>query len=66
SQDQLLTAKYSNGRGPFSGVAAEVGASVIYVDFNDARPGTGVMGINGNGLILWNNGTEWKQNGAKT
>ena len=61
SQDQLLTAKYSNGRGPFNGVAAEVGAAVIYMNFVDDRPGTGVMGVNGNGQILWNNGTQWKQ-----
>jgi len=64
SQDQVLTAQYSNGRGPFTGVAATLGVPVIYMNNTDARPTTGVMSVDGDNQILWNNATQWKKNGS--
>jgi hypothetical protein len=65
SQADILSVKYSNGRGPFHGVAVTIGSPVIYVDFTDHRSFTGVLTVEskrepvaGN-KILWSNETVW-------
>jgi hypothetical protein len=58
STGDILTVSYSNGRGPFSGMSVTVGAPVLYVDFVDDAPGTGVLLKQGN-QICWNNETVW-------
>lgn len=57
----LITLKYSNGRGPFSGFEVDLYSPVISVNFADDRPFTGVL-TNSN-TISWSNGTSWKKKG---
>jgi hypothetical protein len=60
SQDAVLSAKYSNGRGPFTGVSVTVGSPVAYINFTDDAAFTGVLTTDGNS-ILWSNQTTWKK-----
>ncbi len=57
--------KYSNGRGPFSGLSVELGSTAVSVDFTDGQvPAAGVQAgvINFTGdSITWSNGTIWKK-----
>ncbi|HEU0012813.1 MAG TPA: hypothetical protein VFQ45_03980 [Longimicrobium sp.] len=68
SEADILTVVYSNGRGPFPGVSVTIGSPVIYVDFTDERPFTGVLTVESNrepvpgSKILWSNGTVWTRN----
>lgn len=70
SQGDLLSVKYANGRGPFPGMSLTVGTPVIYVDFTDHRPFTGVLSVESNrdpvagNKIFWSNETVWTRNGA--
>jgi hypothetical protein len=70
SEADILTVQYANGRGPFPGVSATLGSPVIYVDFTDHRPFTGVLTVESNregpggNRILWSNGTVWTLNGS--
>lgn len=70
SEADILTVRYANGRGPFTGVSATVGSPVIYVDNADARPCTGVLttdsrrGGPGGDKIFWANETVWTRNGT--
>ena len=71
SEADFLTLQYSNGRGPFPGVAVSVGSPVIHADFTDHRPFTGVLTVEskregaGGNTILWTNGTGWTLNGTR-
>ena len=67
SEGDLLTVKYANGRGPFTGISLVIGSPVIYVDFTDHRPFTGVLTVDSNHgqagqKILWSNETVWTRN----
>lgn len=67
SEADIVSVKYANGRGPFTGVAVTIGSPVIYVDFTDHRPFTGVLTVeskqgSGNDKILWSNETVWTRN----
>ena len=68
SEADIVTVKYGNGRGPFPGVSVTIGSPVIYVDFTDHRPFTGVLtvenkiGGQGGNKILWSNETVWTRN----
>lgn len=67
SHDDFVSVQYAGGRGPFTGVAVTIGFSVIYVDFTDDRPYTGVLTVNSKRSpeygekILWNNETVWRR-----
>ena len=69
SEADILSVTYANGRGPFPGVAVNVGTPVIYVDFTDHRPFTGVLTVESKrdpvaaNKILWTNETVWTRNG---
>jgi hypothetical protein len=72
SEADVLMVQYANGRGPFTGVSVIIGSPVIYVDFTDHRPFTGVLTVEskrdpqaGN-KILWSNETVWSRNGASS
>lgn len=68
SEADIVTVNYGNGRGPFPGVSVTIGSPVIYVDFTDHRPFTGVLtvesklGGHGGNKILWSNETVWTRN----
>lgn len=65
SQADILTVRYGDGRGPFPGVALTAGSPVIYVDFTDHRPFTGVLSVESiragaaGDKIFWSNETVW-------
>jgi hypothetical protein len=60
SEGDIVSVKYGNGRGPFTGVSVTIGSPVIYVDFTDDRPFTGVLAQGGGGAkIMWSNETVW-------
>src|SRR4028118_2238836 len=62
SRADILTVKYP-ARGPFTGVAANLGGDVIYVDFTDDRDYAGVLSVSSKQdpqaghSILWSNQT---------
>jgi hypothetical protein len=59
SQAELVTIQMpGSGRPAASGSAVTVGAPVIYANFTDDAPFTGVLSVD-NGKILWSNTTVW-------
>ena len=57
----LLTVKYSNGRGPFGGYEIDkLPQPVAGVDFTDDGPFTGVLSVDKT-VIYWSNGTKWSK-----
>jgi hypothetical protein len=59
SQAELVTIEMPGSRRPSaSGSAVTVGAPVIYADFTDDAPFTGVLSVD-KGKILWSNATIW-------
>lgn len=61
----FVTLKYSNGRGPFSGLQLDMGTPVLCVDFNDrpqpeGGPQAGLLNFEGD-TITWSNETVWKK-----
>ena len=61
SSADILSGKYSNGRGPFTGASTEIGSPVIYMNFSDVSEAfTGVLTIDGR-RILWSNQTVWQR-----
>ncbi len=54
----LITVKYDNGRGPFTGYEAKLISPIISVDFSDKTPYSGVLSSNGS-KIYWGNDTVW-------
>jgi hypothetical protein len=59
SQSELVTIEMpGSGRPSASGSAVTVGAPVIYADFTDDAPFTGVLSAD-KGKILWSNATIW-------
>ena len=60
SSADILSGKYGNGRGPFTGASADVGSPVIYMNFTDDAPFTGVLTVDGK-RILWSNQTTWNR-----
>lgn len=65
SSGDLLTVRYAGGRGPFSGFTVNIGTPVIYVNFTDHSPFTGVLSVaskvvpEAQSKIYWSNGTVW-------
>lgn len=63
-RDAVVYATYETGdRGPFTGVALELGSPVVYVNFTDDRAFTGVMTVD-KSQILWSNSTVWTRASA--
>jgi hypothetical protein len=62
SQADTLTVQMP-GRPSAAGVAVNVGAPVIYADFTDDAPFTGVLSADGQ-KILWSNATVWTRDGG--
>jgi hypothetical protein len=60
SSADILSGTYSNGRGPFTGASADVGSPVIYMNFTDDAPFTGVLTVDER-RILWSNHTIWQR-----
>jgi|GEM_PF-1311528 len=58
SQASLLTLTMPDGRPSATGAAVAVGSPVIYADFTDDAPFTGVLSVDGQ-KILWSNNTVW-------
>lgn len=46
------------GRGTFIGHELDLSNTVIYVNFSDIKPETGVLSTDGS-TIYWGNGTKW-------
>jgi len=54
-----LSAKYSNGRGPFAGYEVDLAAPTVTINFTDDKPFTGVLASDKK--IYWSNTTIWKK-----
>jgi hypothetical protein len=58
SQASILNLTLADGRPSATGAAVSVGSPVIYADFTDDAPFTGVLSVDGQ-TILWSNDTVW-------
>jgi hypothetical protein len=60
SQASILNITMAEGRPSATGAAVSVGSPVIYADFTDDQPFTGVLSVDGQ-KILWSNNTVWNR-----
>ena len=58
SEAKLLKVFAVGGRGPFKGSEHDFSNAVIYVNFSDVKPETGVLSDDKK-IIYWGNGTRW-------
>jgi hypothetical protein len=58
SQANILNITMAEGRPSATGAAVTVGSPVIYADFTDDAPFTGVLSVDGK-KILWSIDTVW-------
>lgn len=58
SDARILTVTFRGPRGTFTGSDLDLSNPVIYVNFSDIRPETGVLSNDGN-TIYWGAGSKW-------
>lgn len=58
SNAKLLTVNGFGPRGPFKGFEMEASKPVLYVNFDDIKPETGVLSNEGK-TIYWSSDTKW-------